>query len=200
LWIDETSWLYQQGIDLDRRRIVRGDESDGRGPPAGWAAIWYHSDDLRRGHWPAVLGSLLGLLRCSSHSPFAMSANRYDARRQLVVAEANVLGGLNTCQSGLLPETRGRSLKSSSAPVCRMRAQLASLRHDAPRSRRCRRDAVRWIHERMWKVIQQAALAQPPAHGADAMLKGLVIHRRSSGTNVGFLKPGAGSVNLVAAV
>jgi hypothetical protein len=39
----------------------------------------------------AVLGSLLGLLALLLSFTFAMSAARYDARRQLVVKDANQL-------------------------------------------------------------------------------------------------------------
>jgi len=44
------------------------------------------------------------------------------------------------------------------------------------------------IHERMWKVIQQACFGSAPAHGADAMPEGLVMHRRSSGNECWLLE------------
>jgi hypothetical protein len=60
------------------------------------------TDDARRGHIGSILGSLLGLLALLLGFTFAMTAARYDTRRQLVVNDANVLGGLYF-QSSLLP-------------------------------------------------------------------------------------------------
>ena len=68
------------------------------------------SDDVRRGHFGSVLGSLLGLLALLLSFTFAMSANRYDVRRQLVGNDANALEGLYL-QSSLLPETPRKSFK-----------------------------------------------------------------------------------------
>jgi len=136
---------------------------------------WYpRADDLRRGHFVAVLGSLLGLLALLLSFTFAMSANRYDARRQLVVTEANVLGGLHL-QSGLLPAAARQQFNELLRQYVDLRAQLAALRRDPTADQVTQLVAESdAIHQRMWNVIQEAALAQPPAHGADTMLKGLV--------------------------
>lgn len=136
---------------------------------------WYpRADDLRRGHLGSVLGSLLGLLALLLSFTFAMSANRYDARRQLVVADANVLGGLYL-QSGLLPEAERMEFKQQLHQYVSLGAQMAGLHHDGTSEQAAQVVAqADAIHGRMWKVIQNAALSQPPAHGADTMLKGLV--------------------------
>src|SRR5258708_4166274 len=104
------SWLYQQeSIWVVAALLVAMNAAAEIASRLG--RHWYpRADDLRRGHFVAVLGSLLGLLALLISFTFAMSANRYDARRQLVVTEANVLGGLYL-QSGLLPEAPRKEFK-----------------------------------------------------------------------------------------
>jgi hypothetical protein len=136
---------------------------------------WYpRADDLRRGHLVSVLGPLLGLLALLLSFTFAMSANRYDARRQLVVADANVLGGLYL-QAGLLPVAERTEFKRQLHQYVDLRSRLAHLRRDGTAEQAAEAGMESdGIHARMWAVIQKAALAVPPAHGADMMLKGLV--------------------------
>jgi len=136
---------------------------------------WYpRADDLRRGHFVAVLGSLLGLLALLLSFTFAMAANRYDTRRQGVVREANVLGALYL-QSSLLPEAPRKEFRQQLRRYVDLRGQLLAFHRDLTAEQLepvvLQSDEV---HQRMWKVIQDAALAQPPAHGADAMLVGLI--------------------------
>jgi hypothetical protein len=51
---------------------------------------WHpRTDDARRSHLASVMGSLLGLLALLLSFTFAMSANRYDTRRQMVMSEAS---------------------------------------------------------------------------------------------------------------
>jgi len=168
------SWLYQQDtiwviVALFVAMIVTGELG------ARLGRRWYpRADDLRRGHFGSVLGSLLGLLALLVSFTFAMAANRYDARRQLVVQEANVLNGLYL-QSSLLPEIPRKDFKQQLSQYVGVRAQAATLRRDATAEQLTQ--AVMesdGIFQRMWKVVQDAALTQPPAHGADAMLKSLV--------------------------
>ena len=65
---------------------------------------WHpRTDEARIGHIRAILGSVLGLLALLLSFTFAMSAQRYNERRQLVVRDANVLDGLYL-QSDLLPD------------------------------------------------------------------------------------------------
>ena len=168
------SWLYQQDtiwviVALFVAMILAGELG------ARLGRRWYpRADDLRRGHFVAVLGSLLGLLALLISFTFAMSANRYDARRQLVVTEANVLGGLHL-QSGLLPAAPHQQFDELLRQYVDLRVPAATLRRDPTTEQIAQLVAESdVIFLRMWKVIQEAALAQPPAHGADAMLKGLL--------------------------
>jgi hypothetical protein len=136
---------------------------------------WYpHADDLRRGHLGSVLGSLLGLLALLLSFTFAMSASRYDARRQLVVTDANLIDGLYL-QSSLLPETTRKEFKQKLRQYVDLRGQIAGLSRKAGGQEVAKLLTLSdGVFLQMWKVIQDAALAQPPAHGADAMLRGLI--------------------------
>ena len=121
-------------------------------------------DDLRRGHLGSVLGSLLGLLALLLSFTFAMSANRYDTRRQLVVNDANVLGGLYL-QSSFLPDGSRQEFKHDLRQYVDLRVTVAALRHNVTAAQMAEAmvtsDA---IFQRMWKVLRRRRAR--PAAGA----------------------------------
>jgi hypothetical protein len=143
---------------------------------------WYpRSDDARRGHLGSVLGSLLGLLALLLSFTFAMSASRYDARRQLVINDANTLEGLYL-QSTLLPEANRKAFKHLLRQYVDLRSRVALLRHDASAREALELSAQsETIHGQMWNVIKESAQADPPPRMVDFMLKNLIdaltIHR-----------------------
>ena len=120
------SWLYHQnplfiiltlllamttaaevGFRLGRRWHARSGD-------AGWT------------HFRSILGSLLGLLALLLSFTFAMSANRFDSRRQLVLADANALETLYL-QSDLLPDASRKAFKQSLRQYVDLRSQIALL-------------------------------------------------------------------------
>ncbi len=168
------SWLYQQqSICVAAALFLAMTAASELGCRLG--RHWYpRADDIRRGHLVAVLGSMLGLLALLVSFTFAMSANRYDARRSLVIAEANALGGLYL-QTSLLPDLPRREFKQQLRQYLDLRRQVSQLHHDASSEQAAQMiDHSNAIHGRMWKLIQEAALAEPHAHVADGMLKGLI--------------------------
>src|ERR1700674_5727591 len=54
----------------------------------------------------AIVGATLGLLSFILAFTFGMAASRFDARRQIVVEEANAIG-TTYLRAGLLPDGRG---------------------------------------------------------------------------------------------
>jgi hypothetical protein len=168
------SWLYRQesfwvAVALFVAMMVVGELA------ARLGRRWYpRADDLRRGHFVAVLGSVLGLLALLLSFTYAMAANRYDTRRQGVVREANVLGAL-FLQSRLLPEAARKEFRQQLRRYLDLRGQVVTFHRDVTAEQLAplvaESDA---IQERMWNVIQGAALAPTPAHGAEAMLAGLI--------------------------
>ena len=138
-------------------------------------------DDTRRGHFGSVMGSLLGLLALLLSFTFAMSANRFDVRRQLVVNDANALEGLYL-QSSLLPETSRKSFKQLLKGYVDLRSQIALMRHDASFKERSELAAQsEALHGQMWNVVRESSQLQPPPRMVDWMLRGLIdamsIHR-----------------------
>jgi hypothetical protein len=143
---------------------------------------WHpRSDDARRGHLRSILGSLLGLLALLLSFTFVMSANRYEARRQLVLSDANSLEGLYLLSS-LLPEESRKPFKQSLRKYVDLRSQVAHFRHDPSTQEIAALSAeVEVLHSQMWKAAQESAAANPPAKFAEPILKGLIdalsIHR-----------------------
>lgn len=177
----KASWLYQ----LDTLWIAAGllvamalageigSRVGRRGQP--------RTDDARLGHVGSVVGSLLGLLALLLGFTFAMTASRYDTRRQLVANDANVLGALYL-QSSLLPDTPRQSFKHLLRQYVDQRAEYALLRHDRTDTEMFQAAAqAENMQNQMWVVLKEAAESQPPARVADAMLERLIsatsIHR-----------------------
>jgi hypothetical protein len=175
------SWLYHQNplfIILTLLLAMTTAAEVGFRLGRRWHA---RSGDAGRAHFGSILGSLLGLLALLLSFTFAMSANRFDSRRQLVLADANALETLYL-QSDLLPDASRKAFKQSLRQYVDLRSQIALLRHDAtPAEAAALSDKSDAIHAQMWKAVKEAAQANPPAKIADEMLKGLAaslsIHR-----------------------
>jgi hypothetical protein len=175
------SWLYQQNpIWIVAVLLIAMTISAELGFRLG--RHWYpRSDDTRRGHFGSILGSLLGLLALLLSFTFAMSASRYDVRRQLVVADANALEGLYL-QSSLLPDESRKTFKQLLRQYVDLRSKVALLRRNTSSAEAAEMSAQSEVlHAQMWKVVKDNAEANPPVKSADAMLKGLIdalaIHR-----------------------
>lgn len=132
------------------------------------------SDESRRRTVGSVVGSLLGLLALLLSFTFAMAADRYDERRQLVVSDANALAGLYQ-ESNLLPDPPRKAFKRLLRQYVDLRAQIALLHHD-PRDSETAQTAAQSekIFEQMWNVIQSVAESHPLPSVAHDMLKGLI--------------------------
>jgi hypothetical protein len=68
------------------------------------------SDDIERSHIGSLQGALLGLLALLLGFSFAMSVARFDARRALVLKEANAIGTAYL-RTSFLPEEQGREAR-----------------------------------------------------------------------------------------
>jgi hypothetical protein len=73
----------------------------------GWSRCRY-SEDEKEAPVGAIVGATLGLLAFVLAFSFGLAATRFDARRQMVVEEANAIG-TTYLRAGLLPD--GRSVK-----------------------------------------------------------------------------------------
>ena len=143
---------------------------------------WYpRTDEARRGHLSSILGSLLGLLALLLSFTFAMSVNRYDLRRQLVMNDANSLEGLYLLSS-LLPEESRKPFKQLLRKYVNHRSQVALFRRNLSTQEVSElSDEAEILHSQMWKIAKDSAAANPPAKFAEPILKGLIdalaVHR-----------------------
>ena len=153
----KSSWLYEQSsiwivVALLGATVLAGELGC-------FAGRRQHpeSDEARRRTVGSVVGSLLGLLALLISFTFAMAADRYDTRRQLVVSDANALGGLYL-QSSLLPDPPRKAFKQLLRQYVDLRARVAFLHHDTsdPETAQTTAQSEK-IHEQMWKLIQTAA-------------------------------------------
>jgi hypothetical protein len=130
------------------------------------------SDEARRRTVGSVVGSLLGLLALLISFTFAMAAGRYDIRRQLVVNDANALGGLYL-QSTLLPDPPRKAFKQLLRQYVDLRAQIAFLHHDATdqETAKAATQSER-IHQQMWNVLK--AGTDNESRQATGMFNGLI--------------------------
>jgi Protein of unknown function (DUF4239) len=175
------SWLYQQNpIWIIAALLVAMTIAAELGFRLG--RRWYpRFDDARRGHFGSILGSLLGLLALLLSFTFAMSANRYDVRRQLVLNDANALEGLYL-QSSLLPEAPRKSFKQLLKGYVDLRSRVALMRHDASvKEASGLPTQSETLHGQMWNAVRESTQLEPPPRIADSMFKGLIdalsIHR-----------------------
>lgn len=176
-----SSWLYQQNpIWVVAGLVVAMTISAEIGFRLG--RRWHpRADEARRGHLGSILGSLLGLLALLLSFTFAMSVNRYDLRRQLVLNDANSLEGLFLLSS-LMPEESRKPFKQSLRKYVALRAQVARFRHDLSPEETSELSAeVELLHSQMWKTARDNAAANPSAQSTELTLKRLIealsIHR-----------------------
>lgn len=167
-----SSWLYEQNSIWVVLALAIGMALAGEiGCRMG--RRWHpHSDEARIGHIRAILGSVLGLLALLLSFTFAMSADRYNTRRKLVVSDANVLGGLYL-ESDFLPDASRKSFKQLLRQYVDLRAQIALLHRDTTDKETAEATGQsERIHQQMWQVVKAARESQPPLQTND-LFKGL---------------------------
>jgi hypothetical protein len=167
-----SSWLYKQDSIWVILALLAGMALAGEvGCHLG--RRWHpRTDQARIGHIRAILGSVLGLLALLLSFTFAMSADRYNVRRQLVVRDANVLSGIYL-QSDLLPDAARKVFKQRLREYVDLRAQIAFLHHGAAHKETAQTTIQsEKIHAQMWQAIKTAE-GVPPLQ-ADEMFQRLI--------------------------
>lgn len=169
----KSSWLYEQNSIWIVLTLLVGTAVVGEiGCRLG--RRWHpRTDEARIGHIRAILGSVLGLLALLLSFTFAMSADRYNVRRELVVRDANALGGLYL-QSDLLPEAPRKAFKQLLRQAVDLRAQIAFLHHDETNNETGQAMAhFERINEQMWEIIKALPESRSSLHTND-MFTGLI--------------------------
>ncbi len=125
----------------------------------------FDQDD--RGVIDMIHGSLLGLLALLLGFSFAMSAGRFDTRRQLVLDEANALGTA-VLRSELLPSPHDTAIRSTLLRYVDARVQFAEAGTDPQVALAAEQLSIR-LHREIWDTLKSFA-ADPRSLGVLPMV------------------------------
>jgi hypothetical protein len=126
--------------------------------------------DTGRGHFGAVQASLLGLLALLLGFTFNMSNQRYEARRQLVVDDANAIQALDL-RSECLPEPRRVQFHQLLKKYMDIRADPAALKPGITAGElQSRINQAEALHRQMRELVNAEVQSEHPAKGADSLV------------------------------
>ncbi len=117
------------------------------------------NDEARKGQIGGIQGAMLGLLGLLLGFTFAMAVGRYDARRALVLSEANAIG-TTYLRADLLPEPRQEPVRTLLRRYVDMRLDFYAAGDDNPRQLEAERKAARVQHE-LWTHAVAAGREAP---------------------------------------
>lgn len=115
----------------------------------------------------AVVAASLALLGFILAFTFGLAASRFDARRQMVVEEANAIG-TTYLRAGLLPDRRGEAIR-------RLLVEYVDVRLEVPRTgdvELALRRSVE-LHDALWREAEAAGLARPDSIGVGLFITAL---------------------------
>lgn len=114
-----------------------------------------HSEDEKEAPVGAIVGATLALLGFILAFTFGLAASRYDARRQIVVEEANAIG-TTYLRAGLLPDGRGVKIRKL---LCEyVDARLAGVQTGNIEQLLSRSDE---LHRQLWKEAEAVGQEHP---------------------------------------
>ncbi len=137
---------------------------------------WWHprSENAARDHFGAIRNSMLGLLALLLAFSFGASAQRYDVRRQLVIEDAIPLRALYL-RSTLLAQPQRAQFLGLLRQYVDLRADSSLLHRDVtPADVDLAEVLSQSLFRQMWDLVRTLAQHEPPAQGADEMLKLLI--------------------------
>jgi Protein of unknown function (DUF4239) len=123
-------------------------------------------------HFGIVLGSLLGLLALLLSFTFSMAAQRYEARRQLMVEDAAAIGALYL-RSSALPDSQRRQIM----PLLRQYADLRSEAVPMPDHLAKFEDSEaqsRALLLKLWGAAENIDAAVPAIKGSDEVAEAVI--------------------------
>jgi len=116
-------------------------------------------DEARRSQISGVQAAVLGMLGLLLGFTFAMGVNRYDARRALVLKEANAIG-TTWLRAGLLPEAHRAPVKDLLVRYVDVRLKYEALARDSAKIAEGLRLSGR-IQNQLWQHAEAAATEAP---------------------------------------
>jgi hypothetical protein len=115
------------------------------------------SDSIEKADIALILGAVLTLLALLLGFTYAMSMGRFEARRQLVVDEANSIG-TTYLRAKTLPEPRSSEIQKLLRQYTALRVEIAGMADDAPEKIRGIDNRTKELHGLLWS--HAAALAR----------------------------------------
>jgi len=128
------------------------------------------ASDNGRWHFRSVMASMLGLVALLLGFTFNLAAERYAARRQLVIADADALGTLYT-RAGMMPEQQRKAFKGLLRQYIDLRTSSGLRSTELTRGKLEELAAqTNGLHRQMWGLVRSMTQDTPPVAGMDAAL------------------------------
>jgi len=115
------------------------------------------SDSIEKADIAIILGAVLTLLALLLGFTYAMSEDRFETRRQLVIEEANAIG-TTYLRAKTLPEPRSSEIQELLRQYTALRVEIAGMADDAPEKIRGIDNRTKELHGLLWS--HAAALAR----------------------------------------
>jgi hypothetical protein len=132
------------------------------------------SDDTGRGHFGVVQGSLLALLALLLAFNLSMATQRFEARRQLVLDHANVIGEIAR-QASLMPQPFQRQFQDLLRQYVGLLVMVERMIGDpSPLSLREGIATAYGLEDRMWELVRTEAHRSPPTSGVQELVQPLI--------------------------
>ena len=119
-----------------------------------WGAQWKETPDSLRSQVSGIGAAMLGILGVLLGFTLSMAIARWDARREVIIEEANAIGTL-WMRAGLLEEPLREELRSVLHDYTDTRIALGGSRGDLDALRTAQSEGVA-LHTKIWSVITRA--------------------------------------------
>jgi hypothetical protein len=107
------------------------------------------SDNIEKADIAVILGAALTLLALLLGFTYAMTQDRFEARRQLVIEEANAIG-TNYLRAKTLPEPRSSEIQELLRQYTALRVEIAGMADDDPEKIRGIDNRTKELHGLIW--------------------------------------------------
>src|SRR4030042_3504694 len=120
------------------------------------------SDNIEEADIALIVGAVMTLLALLLGFTYAMSQGRFEARRQLVVEEANAIG-TTYLRAKTLPEPRSSEIQELLRQYVALRGEIARMTDDTPEKIREIDNRSKQLHSLIWSHAPALARESPNA-------------------------------------
>jgi len=118
------------------------------------------SDSIEKGDTALILGAVLTLLALLLGFTYAMTQDRFEARRQLVIEEANAIG-TTYLRAKTLPGPRSSEIQELLRKYTALRVEITGMADDAPEKIRGIDNRTKELHGLLWSHAASLARENP---------------------------------------